>query len=237
MNFATQLDTLEQFHHRQSPCWPTDPYEFLIWWHCGYPASDTTCAKGWASLQERVGITPEEILQAKPTALTSTLRAGGLIPELRTQRVRLIATAVKREFNGDLSRALLQMQPDAIRRALKRLPGIADPGADRIMLFGGLSPIAAVPSNATQVAVRMQLGPTLGSYTKDYSAGQRLIEAEVAPNFEARQRAFLLLKIHGQAICKRAAPNCDACPLAAHCAFRNIANAGKAKRPPRSRHN
>ena len=147
--------------------------------------------------------------------------------------MRLIAAAVEREFDGNLSRALLKLQPDAIRRALKRLPGIADPGADRIMLFAGLSPIAAVPSNATQVAVRMQLGPTLGSYTKDYSAGQRLIETEVAANFEARQRAFLLLKIHGQSICKRAVPNCDACPLAAHCAFRNIATAGKAKRPTR----
>ena len=233
MTFATQLDRLEQFHKRQTPCWPVDPYEFLIWWHCGYPASDTTCAKGWEALQKRIGITPEQLLQAKPTVLTAALRAGGLIPELRTQRVRLIATAVKREFSGDLSRALLKMQPDAIRRALKRLPGIADPGADRIMLFGDLSPIAAVPSNATQVAVRMQLGPTLGTYTKDYSAGQWLIETEVVQTFAARQRAFLLLKIHGQSICKRAAPNCDACPLAAHCAFRNSANAGKVKRPPR----
>lgn len=230
MNFATQLDALERFHGRQTPSWPVDSYQFLIWWHCGYPASDTTCAKGWASLQERVGITPERLLQAKPTILTRALQAGGLIPELRTKRIRLIATAAEREFNGNLSRALLQMQPDAIRHALKRLPGIADPGADRIMLFGSLSPLAAVPSNATQVAVRMQLGPTLGSYTKDYSAGQRLIETEVVPSLEARQRAFLLLKIHGQSICKRATPNCDACPLRASCAFRNMANAGNAKR-------
>ncbi len=41
-----QLDALERFHGRQSPSWPVDPYAFLIWWHCGYPAGDATCAKG-----------------------------------------------------------------------------------------------------------------------------------------------------------------------------------------------
>jgi hypothetical protein len=30
------LDALESFHGKQKPKWPTDPYRFLIWWHCGY---------------------------------------------------------------------------------------------------------------------------------------------------------------------------------------------------------
>jgi endonuclease III len=220
-SFAAQLDALEEFHGRQRPCWPVDPYEFLIWWHCGYPASDATCAKGWTSLKERVGVTPEQILQAKPTSLAMALKAGGLIPELRAKRVRLIATAVTREFGGNLAHALRRMAPDEIRRALKRFPGIADPGADRIMLFGAIRAIAAVPSNATQVAVRMQVGQALNSYPKNYLAGQRLIETEVTESFEARQRAYLLLKIHGQSLCKRSTPNCAACPIAATCACLN----------------
>ena len=221
-SFSTQLDALERFHGRQNPSWPVDPYEFLIWWHCGYPASDATCAKGWASLKERIGIRPEELLKAKRSALTAALKAGGLIPELRAERIRQIATTVGREFGDNLARAFQQMQPDDIRRALKRQPGIADPGADRILLFGGISAVAAVPSNATQVPVRMQVGHALGSYTKDYRAGQRLIETEAVAGFEARQRAFLLLKIHGQSLCKRSNPNCGSCPIAPTCAFRNI---------------
>jgi endonuclease-3 len=232
-SFLTQLDTLEGLHGPQTPCWPVDPYEFLIWWHCGYPASDATCTRGWTSLQERVGVTPQQLLKAKPATLTMALKAGGLIPELRTERVRLIANTVVREFNGNLARAFLQMQPDEIRRALKSLPGIADPGADRIMLFGGICAIAAVPSNATQVALRMQVGPPSDSYTKDYLAGQELIEAEVSPVFAARQRAFLLLKIHGQSLCKRSTPKCDACPIAGTCVFHNSAKARKLKQPSR----
>lgn len=208
-----------------------DRYEFLIWWHCGYPASDARCARGWTSLKERVGVRPEQLLQAKPATLTAALKASGLIPELRTQRVRLIATAVRREFSGNLARAFLQMQPAEIRRVLKRLPGIADPGADRIVLFGGFSSVAAVPSNATQVPVRMQVGPVFGSYARDYLEGQKLIDSEVAPGFAARQRAFLLLKIHGQSLCRRSTPNCEACPIANRCAFRNGATASRARQP------
>jgi endonuclease III len=37
--------------------------------------------------------------------------------------------------------------------------------------------------------------------------------------FEARKRAYLLLKKHGQEICKRSKPKCESCPLAAHCAY------------------
>ncbi len=39
------LDALESFYGAQEPHWPTDPYEFLVWWHCGYPASDAACAR------------------------------------------------------------------------------------------------------------------------------------------------------------------------------------------------
>ena len=29
------LQELENFYGKQKPCWPTEPYLFLIWWHCG----------------------------------------------------------------------------------------------------------------------------------------------------------------------------------------------------------
>ena len=58
------LDRLEKFYGRQEPCWPVDPYEFLVWWYCGYPASDAACAKGWEKLTEEVGVTPRNLLDA-----------------------------------------------------------------------------------------------------------------------------------------------------------------------------
>jgi hypothetical protein len=57
------LDTLRAFHGEQAPTFPTDPYLFLVWWHCGYPASDATCAKGWASLEGKIGVDPDQYFQ------------------------------------------------------------------------------------------------------------------------------------------------------------------------------
>jgi hypothetical protein len=63
------LDKLEAYYEPQEVTWPTEPYEFLVWWHCGYPASDTACAKGWKSLTASVGIDPKQLLGASSDVL------------------------------------------------------------------------------------------------------------------------------------------------------------------------
>jgi endonuclease III len=212
------LDSLEVHYGAQSATWPTEPYEFLVWWHCGYPASDAVCARGWEALQRTVGVTPEKILAATDAKLAAALKAGGMVPELRAQRLRQIAERVLREFGGDLTSALAG-PVDAARKILKKFPNIADAGADRILLFAGLSPVAAVPSNCPQVLVRIQLGLERENYSVTYREAQRLIEAEVKPAIEARQRAYLLLKRQGQEICKRTKTKCELCPVSRACRY------------------
>jgi endonuclease III len=212
------LDKLEEFYGRQEPRWPVDPYEFLVWWHCGYPASDATCTKGWDSLRSEVGIEPQNLLAATPRKLASALKPGGMIPELRALRLKEIAMRVKDQLGGDL-RAALAVPLSAARKTLKKFPGIADPGADRILLFAGIKPIAAVPSNGTQVLVRILYGQERENYGANYGDAQQAITEEVPETFDARTRAYLLLKHHGQEICKRTKPKCETCPVSSYCAF------------------
>src|SRR5262245_43720200 len=106
---AQIMEKLEGFYGPQTPSWPTDPYLFLVWWHCGYPASDTACAKGWDSLNSRIGVDPQSLLAAPAVKLTSALRPGGMVPEVRGQRLRQIAERVETEFAGDLAPALKAM--------------------------------------------------------------------------------------------------------------------------------
>jgi endonuclease-3 len=213
------LDSLEAFYGRQAPGWPTDPYEFLVWWHCGYPASDLSCAKGWESLKRQIGTGPDRLLAADPAKLAFALKPGGLMPELRAMRLKEIADRVQTEFGGDLATAFAGSPLTRVRTALRKFPGIADPGADRILLFGGISPVAAVPSNSTQVLVRIRLGKERENYGRNYSYGQEMIAAEVPATFDSRTRAYLLLKCHGQQLCKRSNPKCIECPVAGSCAF------------------
>jgi len=223
------LDSLEAHYGPQAAMWPMEPYEFLVWWHCGYPASDAVCARGWEALQRTVGVTPEKILAASDAKLAAALKAGGMVPELRAQRLREIAERVVKEFAGDLAAALAGPVEQA-RRILKKFPNIADAGADRILLFAGLSPVAAVPSNCPQVLVRIQLGLERENYSVTYREAQRLIETDVRTALEARQRAYLLLKRHGQELCKRTKPKCELCPVCGACRYFAGVDRGR-KRP------
>ena len=211
------LKQLESFYGKQESCWPADPYSFLVWWYCGYPASDAACTKGWESLNRQVGIETDKILAASPAKLAAALKPGGMVPELRALRLKELAARVKDEFGNDLRGALVGPVAQA-RKILKKFHSIADPGADRILLFAGIAPIAAVPSNCPHVLVRILYGQERENYGVTYREAQEAIAAEVPEKFDARIRAYLLLKRHGQEICKRK-PKCDECPVNSCCAF------------------
>jgi endonuclease III len=212
------LTKLEKFHGKQEPCWPLDPYEFIVWWHCGYPASDVRCTKGLKKLSTEIGIEPEKLLSATPAKLASALKPGGMFPELRGLRLKEIAMRVKVQFDGDLRTALAKSASEA-RKILKKFPGIADPGADRILLFSGIAPVAAVPSNCAHVLARILDGKEQENYARTYRRLQEAISTEIAEKFDPRMRAYLLVKRHGQETCKRTKPKCDACPVNSVCAY------------------
>lgn len=218
MSVLDLLNRLEKFYGPQEPPFPIEPYEFLVWWHCGYPASDAVCEKGWKNLKQQVGIEPQQLLAASPAKIANALRAGGMVPELRAQRLKEIAMRVKDEFGGDL-RSALRGPLAKVRKTLKSFPGIADPGADRILLFGGISPIAAVPSNCVHVLDRILHPSENKNYSAAYHETQRALAAELPEKFDSRTRAYLLLKKHGLEICKRTKPKCEMCLVSSQCAF------------------
>ena len=218
LNIPALLDQLEAFHGPQEPRWPIDPYQFLIWWHCGYPASDAACSRGWQALSKSVGIEPAQILAASPAKLAAALKAGGMVPELRAARLLEIAQRVQNDFGGDLHAGLVGTVSQ-VRKELKKFPGMGDPGVDRILLFAHVAAIAAVPSNCPHVLVRIQAGKEPEDYGATYRLAKSALERELPAQFHALTRAYLLLKEHGQTVCKRSKPQCDRCPLRDNCAY------------------
>ena len=192
----------------------------MIWWHCGYPASEERCSKGWASLTREVGVAPKELISVSTAKLVRALTAGGMVPDLRAVRLKDIAARVLKEFGGELRSALSRLSVPQARKALKAFPGIGNPGADRMLLFARLSPVAAVPSACPHVLVRVLLGPEGPKYVAVYAAAQRILNA-LPVTFEERIRGYLLVARHGHEICKRSNPLCGRCPLRARCVFAN----------------
>jgi endonuclease III len=127
---------------------------------------------------------------------------------------------VLNEFGGDL-RAVLSGPIAQARKTLKSFHSIADPGADRILLFAGIALLAAVPSNCVHVLIRILRGEESQNYQANYREAQRSIAARVPETLEARTRAYLLLKQHGQTLCKSTRPKCEECPVASNCAYVN----------------
>ncbi len=195
-----------------------DPYEMILYANCGYPATDASCTKGFEALRKEVGLRPDDILNASEKKLAEILRLGGIVPELRALRLREIAARVKHEFGGNLSAALEKPLAGA-RKALKKFPTIGDPGADKILLFTKTAPVAAVPSNCVEVTVRLFRGATYKNYGQNYRAAQGVLQQGLPADCDSLLRAHLLLKQHGQEICKRAKPRCDECPVSTACAY------------------
>jgi len=208
---------------------PTDPYEMVLYLNCGYPATDGTCSKGFHALKREVGLKPDQILAASPAKLAKCLRLGGIVPELRVKKLKEIARTANSELDGDLKAVLKKcMQEEkkrpghgvrAAKKVLQRFPVIGEPSAEKILLFTGLAPVAAVPSAFVRVPMRLWFGEEGKNYAADYRKVRDKLNGELPETFEARQRAYLLLKRHGHEICKRSAPKCQICPLTAQCAY------------------
>lgn len=215
---ARILDRLEASYGRLRAPWPSDPYEMILWTNCGYPASEAKCTRGFAALKQEIGLKPEQILKAPRAKLARVLHNSTMIPQLGAERLKQIARMVRKDYGGDLRAAILGPLP-AARKILKKFPVIGDPGADKILLFAGTAPLLAVPSNCLEVPLRLGFGEEDRNYAKSYRSIQQALAADLPETFVARQRAYLLLRRHGQEICKRSKPLCDRCPVTEDCAY------------------
>jgi endonuclease III len=223
------LDALEKMYGQQHAAGPTDPFEMIVYLNCGYPASDAACSKGFDALKREVGLSPKEILAAPRSRLVKLLRLGGIVPEMRADRLKEIARKVKAEFGGDL-KAVLKMSVRqekqqtekgicGAKKILQLFPVIGEPSAEKILLFSRLVAVAAVPSANVEVPARLWFGKAGKNYAADYRSMREILNSRLAQTFEARQRAYLLLKKHGQQTCKRSHPKCEICPLTGQCAY------------------
>lgn len=222
------LEVLEKLYGPQKVAGPKDPYEMIVFLNCGYPASDAKCAKGLETLKREVGLEPKEVLAVSKSKLAKTMRPSVILPSLCAERLKEIVRKVRDELKGDLTAALRQRlreakEPEkglkAAKKVLQEFPVIGEPSAEKILLFSGLAAVAAVPSAFVEVPVRLFMGEPGKNYAADYKAAREILDSGLPETFEARQRAYLLLKKHGQEICKRSRPKCEICPLTEHCAY------------------
>jgi endonuclease-3 len=200
-----------------SPKPMSDPLALIVWENIGYLIDDTRRAALFEEFRTRVGLDADKIMRAQSSVLLDIAKRGGMNPGTRVSRLKNIA-AIARECDGGLLSTLKSLPLPKARTLLKKFPGIADPGADRILLFSGVSVQPALESNGLRVLVRLGFAPQQSSYGASYKAAVAVLEEQGTMERDWLMQAYVVLRAHGHALCKRAAPNCIACPLDKSCA-------------------
>lgn len=212
------LDRLEKAYGRPSPIPPRGPFEHVLWENVAYLVSDERRREAFRALKQRVGTEPQDILAASDDVLHPIAAMGGMHPERRVAVLRDIAGKAVKEFDGKLDRVLDLPLGQALK-ALRQFPSIGEPGAEKILLLCGARPLFALESNAVRVLLRLGYGEEAKSYSTTYRKVREAVEREIDKRVPWLVRARELLRRHGQEVCKRSAPLCEACPLQESCRY------------------
>jgi endonuclease III len=209
---------LKKFYGAPAPPPVTDPFEQVLWENVAYLADDEKRAAAFSALRKTVGLRPEDILKATPDKLLAVARMGGMVSELRAQRLRQSAEIVQILLQGQLNAVLDESLPKA-KKTLQRFPTIGEPGAEKILMFAGKYPVLGLDSNGLRVLLRLGFAEEQKSYSASYRRVRNAITSQLPQDCKSLVVAHQLLRRHGQELCKRSRPLCDGCPLKDSCAY------------------
>lgn len=185
---------------------PREPFALIVWENCAYLVDDERRAQTFEALRTAIGIAPEQLLAAGPKNIEAAIRDGGMAPPRRAAKI------------FESAQLALELREDAWadRKVLKRFPGIADPGADRVLLLCGLGEAPTVDSNGLRVLERLHIVRPGQAYASAYRAGVRAL-TDAGVHGQKAIETYALLRAHGRELCKRARPRCGRCPLRREC--------------------
>jgi endonuclease III len=211
------LRTLRKRYGRPPAEVSRDPFELILWEQVAYLAPEARRAEAFEALRTEVGLTAAAVAAAPLAQLTSIARRGGAIaPDSRARRMQRSAHLVLERWGGNLRKAL-ELPLREARKALAAFPMIGEPGADKILAFTGAARLVPLDSNGLRVLQRLGFAADSDDYRRAYRAAQAALAGAVPRTREGRVGAYLLLRQHGQQICRRSEPHCLECPLLRDC--------------------
>jgi endonuclease III-like uncharacterized protein len=176
---------------------PRDGWELVLRENVAYLADDHARETAFEGLRRATALDPARILAA-PTEVLARIVVG-MRPHDRIDRLRRCAE--------------LQLAG----APWKSFPGVGRPGVERIELFTGARAVLALESNGARTLLRLGYGAAGRSYDTTYRSIQRAAAAELPADVDVLTDTHLLLRRHGQTVCRRLAPACDTCALARRC--------------------
>lgn len=202
MSLAGIITELETVYGRLSPP-ATDPFEMVVMENVAYLVDDERRRTTFEALRDAIGLAPDDLLAHSAGEIAAVIAGGGMKPELRAEKLLECARIAKRL--------------GVTEATLRKFPGVGEPLADRILLFNSTKRTIAPDSNALRVLLRLGYGTESKNYAQSYRSAVAAASGQL-PDVRFARRAHLLLRRHGQEVCKRTAPRCEVCPLRESCA-------------------
>jgi endonuclease III len=210
------LDALRSYHEPQSMPPATGAFQLVAWEKVAYLATDARRAEAFELLRRTVGLTPQAIAGAKRSTIVDVLATGGIGAPARANNLIEAAELILGDFDGSLDDVCSRPLAEA-KRQLKRIRGIADPGAEKILLFTRKHAVMGLDSNALRVLTRLGYGVQAKTYSATYKSATQAASPELGSDIDRMIEANLLLRRHGQTICKTSSPKCGACVVRDRC--------------------
>jgi endonuclease-3 related protein len=190
--------------------WPGDsPFEIMVGAVLVQNTAWKNAERAIANLRN-AGVLSLHALYALPAdELAELIRPAGYF-QVKARRLRSLLKFVMDEYGGALD-AMFQSDVSTLRERMLAIHGIGPETADAILLYAGGRPTFVVDTYTHRVLARHGwLGYDAGyDEIKDYFESSLPADAALYNEYHA-----LLVRV-GKEYCRKTAPNCESCPLAA----------------------
>lgn len=160
------------------------------------------------------GAWPAEAILALPQdAIADLVRPSGHF-NVKARKVQEFCRVLVEEYGGSIH-ALLAGDTDEVRSRLLAIWGIGPETADAMTLYAGRLPTFVVDAYTYRLFERLDVAPG----ERRYELYRCFLLEAIGPDVERLNEWHALIVRHGQQVCRRSNPLCDACPLLEGCPF------------------
>ncbi len=217
LKLAAMLQALKK-HYGVPESLPTkDPFELILWENVAYLAPPARRRAAFALLRQEIGLSPGRILAASRTAL-ERVTAHGILKARFADKLRECARIAIEDYGADLG-AVLREPLAAGKKSAAALSRHWRTRRRQDSVVRRRAKLLAPDSNALRVLMRVGFIAEDKSYARMYAVEPHSGRQHPRSRSLTCRQAHLLLKLHGQTLCKRNAPLCGPCPLAIRCPF------------------
>ncbi len=171
--------------------------------------NDQNSIEAFRRLDEKVDVTPNNMLQAREEDIIEAIKIAGLYKQ-KLESIKELARRTVEELGGDLSR-LKDWDTEEARKWLLSIKGVGKKTADIILLHLG-HPTFPVDTHISRVTCRLGL-----------TSSRRYDEVSSVWRNALEPREYLDAHLHliafGREICISRKPRCEVCPLKQFCRY------------------